>query len=108
MNADIEKIKREKFPDNNAKVLRAINMLRTRYVKLLDLKYALTPEVNASEITDSVNYLNEGGYIKLRDIGSHCEVSDFADAEPNTLEAKLTQKGIMFLNGKINDPCIRR
>lgn len=105
---DIEKIRREKFPDNNAKVLRAINMLRTHYTKIFELKYALAPEVNSSEITDSVNYLNEGGYIKLRDIVSRCEVSDLADAEPNTLEAKLTQKGIMFLNGKINDPCIRR
>lgn len=105
---DIEKIKREKFPDNNAKVLRAINMLRTHYTKIFELNYALAPEVNSSEIIDSVNYLNEGGYIKLRDIVSHCEVSDFADGEPNTLEAKLTQKGIMFLNGKINDPCIRR
>lgn len=105
---DIEKIRREKFPDNNARVLRAINMLRTHYVKIFDLNYALAPAVNSSEIIDSVNYLNEGGYIKLRDIESHCEVSDLADADPDALEAKLTQKGIMFLNGKINDPCIRR
>ena len=105
---DIEKIRSEKFPDNNSRVLRAINTLRTRYVRISDLNYALTPEVNSSEITDSVNYLSEGGYIKLRDIESHSEVADFADAEPNALEAKLTQKGIMFLNGKINDPCIRR
>lgn len=105
---DIEKIRREKFPDNNARVLRAINMLRTHYVKIFDLNYALAPTVNSTEIIDSVNYLNEGGYIKLRNIESHIEVSDLADAEPNELEAKLTQKGIMFLNGKINDPCIRR
>lgn len=105
---DIEKIRKEKFLDNNARVLRAINMLRTRYVKISDLNYGLAPEVSRPEISDSVNYLNEGGYIKLRNIESHSEVSDLADAEPNELEAKLTQKGIMFLNGKISDPCIRR
>lgn len=105
---DFKKIRREKFPDNNARVLRAINMLRTRYVKISDLNYGLAPEVNHSEISDSVNYLNEGGYIKLRNIESRSEVSDLADAEPNELEAKLTQKGIMLLNGKLNDPCIRR
>lgn len=105
---DTEKIKREKFPDNNAKVLRAINMLRTHYVKIFDLNYAFAPTVNPSEIIDSVNYLNEGGYIKLREIESRCAVSDLADADSDLLEAKLTQKGIMFLNGKISDPCIRR
>lgn len=55
-----------------------------------------------------MNYLNEGGYIKLRDVEFHNEVADLADAELHSLEAKLTAKGIAFLNGKISDPCIRR
>ena len=55
-----------------------------------------------------MNYLNEGGYIKLRDLEFHNEVADLADAELHSLEAKLTAKGIAFLNGKISDPCIRR
>ena len=59
-------------------------------------------------IADCVNYLNEGGYIKLRDVEFHNEVADLADAELHSLEAKLTAKGIAFLNGKISDPCIRR
>ena len=105
---DFERVKREKFVDNNARVLRAINMLRTRYVKVKDLEYGLAPDISASEITDSVNYLLEGGYIHLRDIEYHKPVSDLADAEINALEAKLTQKGIQFLNGKITDDCIRR
>ena len=80
---DFERIKQEKFSDNNSRVLRAINTLRT-------------------------NYLNEGGYIKLRETGSRREVEDLADGEPERLEAKLTAKGIAFLNGRIDDPCIRR
>lgn len=105
---DMEKIRREKFRDDNARVLRAINTLRTKYVKIRDLEYGLAPDVTFAEISDSVNYLNEGGYIKLRDAEYHTEVTDLADAELSRLEAKLTAKGIMFLNGKIDDPCIRR
>lgn len=105
---DMERVRREKFLDNNARVLRAINTLRTQYVKIRDLEYGLEVEVSPAEIADSVNYLNEGGYIKLRGVEFHNEVADLADAELHTLEAKLTAKGIAFLNGKVSDPCIRR
>ena len=99
---------REKFCDNNARVLRAINILRTKYVRIRELEYGLGVEMTDSEVADCVNYLNEGSYIKLRDIEFHNEVADLADAELHSLEAKLTAKGIAFLNGKISDPCIRR
>lgn len=105
---DKERIRREKFCDNNARVLCAINTLRTKYVRIRDLEYGLGADVTSSEISDCVNYLNEGGYIKLRDAEYHTEVDDLADAELSRLEAKLTAKGIMYLNGKIDDPCIRR
>lgn len=105
---DMGRIRREKFCDNNARVLSAINTLRTKYVRIRDLEYGLEVDVSAAEISDCVNYLNEGGYIKLRDIEFHTEVKDLADAELHRLEAKLTAKGIAFLNGKIDDPCIRR
>lgn len=105
---DMERVRRAKFVDNNARVLRAINMFRTKYMKIKDLEYGLELEVTAAEIADCVNYLNEGGYIKLRDIEFHAEIADLADAELDTLEAKLTAKGIAFLNGKVDDPCIRR
>ena len=105
---DMERVHREKFCDNNARVLRAINILRTKYVRIRELEYGLGFEMTDSEVADCVNYLNEGSYIKLRDIEFHNEVADLADAELHSLEAKLTAKGIAFLNGKISDPCIRR
>lgn len=105
---DMERVRREKFLDNNARVLRAINTLRIQYVKIRELEYALGAEITPTEIADSVNYLNEGGYIKLRDVEFHKEVADLADADLHLLEAKLSAKGIAFLNGKISDPCIRR
>ena len=105
---DMERVHREKFCDNNARVLRAINILRTKYVRIRELEYGLGVEMTDSEVADCVNYLNEGSYIKLRDIEFHNEVADLADAELHSLEARLTAKGIAFLNGKISDPCIRR
>lgn len=105
---DMERVHREKFCDNNARVLRAINILRTKYVRIRELEYGLGVEMTDSEVADCVNYLNEGSYINLRDIEFHNEVADLADAELHSLEAKLTAKGIAFLNGKISDPCIRR
>ncbi len=105
---DFERIKREKFLDNNSRVLRAVNALRSRYVKISDLEYGLGEEMSAAEISDCLNYLNESGYIKLRTVDGHAEIADLADAEMRRLEAKLTAKGIAFLNGKISDPCIRR
>ena len=54
---DMERIRREKFRDDNARVLRAINTLRTKYVKIRGLEYGLAPDVTSAEISDSVNYL---------------------------------------------------
>lgn len=104
---DFDRIKREKFVDNNARVLRAINLLGKNYAKMKDLEYGLGDELTRSEITDCTNYLNEGGYIKLRETVGHNRVEDMADAETDKLEAKLTAKGIALLNGNIKDPCIR-
>lgn len=104
---DFERVKREKFRDNNARVLRAVNALRERYIKVDDLEYGLGAEMSAAEISDCLNYLNEGGYIKLRTVDGHADIADLADAE-SKIEAKLTAKGIAFLNGTLNDPCIRR
>lgn len=59
-----------------------------------------------TDITDSVNYLYEAGYIHLRTVLSK-EPSTLADSDFDELEAKLTAKGISLLAGGINDPCIK-
>ena len=53
---DMERVHREKFCDNNARVLRAINTLRTKYVRIRELEYGLEVDVSAPEIADCVNY----------------------------------------------------
>ena len=106
---DMEKqkqlIRAGNFKENNGSVMRTINMLRYQYHKLKSVEYAL-PDITKGEITDSVNYLYEAGYIHLRTVLSK-EPSTLADSDFDELEAKLTAKGISLLAGGINDPCIK-
>lgn len=59
-----ERIRQRKFFHNNGVVLKGINLLRTQYVSLSELKYALELTMTESELRDSVNHLSESGYPK--------------------------------------------
>ena len=54
---------------------------------------------------DSVNYLTESEYIQLRDISSKTPAT-LADCEADQLEAKLTDKGIKLLSGRLKDELV--
>ncbi len=102
-----ENIKRARFVKNNGRILRAINMLRTQFVSLSDLYLGISSDVKENEYTDSINYLTEIEFIKIRHKVTKAETS-LADDILSDLEAKLTAKGIKFLAGKINDECVER
>lgn len=97
----MQKIKARRFVENNGQVLRTINILRVGYEKLTDVKYALS-DISEHDFLDSINYLFLSEYIMLRKIKSK-EPTDIADVQYEELEAKLSQKGIKLLEGKIND-----
>lgn len=100
------RIRAGNFVVNNGKVLRTINILREKYNKLTGIRYAL-PDLDDSEILDSINYLHEEGYIHLRQIETKAPaVTGLADYGYKELEAKLTGKGIKLLAGGIDDPVI--
>lgn len=105
MEKQMQLIRAGNFKENNGSVMRTINMLRTQYHRLKSVEYAL-PNITKGEISDSVNYLYEAGYIHLRDIVAK-ELTTLADSDFDDLEAKLTAKGISLLAGGINDPCIK-
>ena len=105
MGEQVQLIRAGNFKENNGSVMRTINMLRTQYHRLKSVEYAL-PNITKGEISDSVNYLYEAGYIHLRDIVTK-ELTTLADSDFDDLEAKLTAKGISLLAGGINDPCIK-
>ena len=97
----MQKIKARRFVENNGQVLRTINIIRVGYEKLTDVKYALS-DISEHDFLDSINYLFLSEYIMLRKIKSK-EPADIADVQYEELEAKLSQKGIKLLEGKIND-----
>ncbi|MDO4772978.1 MAG: type VI secretion protein [Bacillota bacterium] len=94
------------FIKNNGIVLTTINILRFKYSKLSAIESVFrTRGVSKSEFLDSVNFLSEEKYIRLREITTKEEV-ELADVDWDTLEAKLTGKGIRLLGGGIEDNMI--
>lgn len=91
------------FVENNGSVLRAVNILKTKFNRLKDIKYALNIEKN--EIENSINYLHEAGYLHLRN-SENRQPSSLADDDFDVLEGKLTAKGIQLLAGVISDECV--
>ena len=105
-NKDIqERIQQKKFFVNNGRVLKGINLLRTQYIKLSELQYALEPTVTESELRDSINYLCESGYIHLRNTDSK-EPTSLADCDFESIEAKVSADGIRIIACVRKDECI--
>lgn len=97
-------IKAGRFVKNNGEVLRNINLMHHKYLKLSDIKYVLA-DMPEHEYTDSINYLSMSGYITLRHIKTK-QPADIADVDYNEIESKLTQKGINLLLGRITDELV--
>ena len=92
MDNAIAKMRAGRFIKNNGRVLRTINLLRYKYEKLEEVKYALD-DMQDNDYLDSLNYLSEAGYIQMRRVTSK-QVAEIADVDYVHLEAKLTEKGI--------------
>lgn len=105
MNPDmmIKKARAANFVENNGKVLRGINMLRIDFNKLSSIRSALG--IDKDEFADSVNYLIESDFIRIRHCDTH-KVVELADYGMDEIEGKLTAKGIQLLAGVIEDSCI--
>lgn len=99
----MKKARAANFIENNGRVLRGINMIRTDFNRLSSIRMALN--FDEDDFTDSVNYLIESGYIRIRHCDTHSE-AELADYPLDELEGKLTAKGIQLLAGAVSDPCI--
>jgi hypothetical protein len=101
-----KKIRAGNAKANNGRVLRTINILRTKFNKLKGIRYALD-DIQEDEFLDSVNYLDEAGYIELRHVETKAPIdTGLADHNYKDLEAKLTAKGIQLLAFCIHDPLV--
>lgn len=96
MNIETEAELRESFADT-------VNILKTKFNRLKDIKYALHIEKN--EIENSINHLYEAGYLHLKNLETK-QPSSLADTDFDELESKLTAKGIQLLAGVIQDECV--
>lgn len=108
MNREQEKrrLRAGAFMVNNGRVLMTINLLREKYNALRSVEKGLKAEgIERQEFIDSVNFLHEEGYIYLRDMESRGP-ANLADVEYQTLEAKVTGKGIRLLGGGITDEMV--
>ncbi|MBQ8515622.1 MAG: type VI secretion protein [Ruminococcus sp.] len=101
----MQRMQQSAFARNNAMALKAINLLRDKYVALEDICNALQPSMTEPEFRDAVNYLTECGYIRLRDTETK-SVTTLADAPMNALEAKVTADGIRIIACTRTDECI--
>lgn len=100
----IQKIRQGRFVENNGRVLRTINILRTQYIKLSDCCYALD-DVAETDFLDCINFLSRAGYIDLRTCDGH-RSAQLADHDYEDLEAALSEKGIRLLGGDITDDMV--
>lgn len=105
MNPDkiMKKAHAANFIENNGKVLRGINMLRIDFNRLSSIRSALG--IDSDDFADSVNYLIESEYIRIRHVDTKKSV-ELADYPMDEVEGKLTAKGIQLLAGAVGDPCI--
>lgn len=101
----IQKMRAGRFIENNGRILRAINVLHEKYVALSGILYAL-PEIDEDDLCKAVNYLDEQGYIRIREMQSKLQAS-ISDVPYTELEAKLTGKGIQLLAGLLKDPAVK-
>lgn len=101
-----ERMRADNFCANNGTVLRAINIGRTNFNKLCQLRRALEPDINREDFVDCINYLQLAELIILRKCSDKLP-ADVADDDIDDIEAKLSSKGIRLLAGKLNDDCVR-
>ena len=101
-----QRLKAGNFVHNNGRVLRTINILRYKYNKLSGIQSVLHDDgISEDEFLDAVNFLAMEGYIHLRDVSTQHDAS-LADCPYETLEARLTGKGIRLLAGGLEDDMI--
>ncbi len=104
----IRRMRAVEFRKNNRIVLQTINILRHGYMRLASAADVLAGDIDAMDFWDCINFLQEAGYILVRDIGtrSPVELADAKDRE--ALESRLSEKGIRLMNGVISDEMIER
>lgn len=101
-------IKKDDFITNNGRVMRMTDLFGPDYTKLRSIEVVLSDEsVEQGEFLESVNFLVEEGYLKLRDITTKAAVPELCqDTDYRNLETKQTGKGKRLMRGNIIDELV--
>lgn len=103
-----KKMMESEFARINGSIMRAFNILEHRYKKLSSILGALKGEgVSTGQFIANMNFLEEEGYVKLRDIETR-QARSISDFDYDTLEGKLSGKGLRLLKGVIDDDLVER
>lgn len=99
------RIEAGEFADNNGRIIRTINVLKGKWIKLSVAQSALA-EIDEGDFEQSLIYLERAEYIKVRDITTRrCVEVDSADYD--ACEVTLTKKGIDLALYYITDPAVK-
>lgn len=101
----LQRIQSGNFIHNNGRVIRTINLLKDKYAKLSEVQYGCGT-ISHGELRESLDFLSEEGYIRLRTVSEHLP-SALSDADFENLEAKVTGKGFRLLWGNIKDQMVK-
>ena len=91
-----DKVKREiqtaEFAENNGRILRTVNVLRGKWIRLSSVRDVLD-DINLADLEQSLIYLERSEYISVRDIDTKIPV-EAEHANYSESEVSLTKKGI--------------
>lgn len=99
------RIEAGEFADNNGRLIRTINVLKGKWIKLSVVQSALT-EIEEGDLEQSLIYLERAEYIKVRDDVTKKSL-EVDSADYNNSEVTLTKKGIDLALYYISDPAVR-
>lgn len=91
------------FAGNNGRIIRTINVLKGKWIRLGVVKEALD---EIDDIEQSLIYLERSGYMMVREILTERKI-EVEDAGEDTTEVTLTKKGIDLALYYIEDPAVK-
>lgn len=99
------KIETASFAENNGRILRTINVLRGRWIRLSAVKDVLA-DINAADLEQSLIYLEKANYITARRKDNN-ETIEIERADYTECEVSLTDTGIKVAVYIIKDDAVK-
>ena len=104
-----DKIKRDiqtaEFAENNGRIIRTVNVLRGKWIRLSSVRDVLD-DINLADLEQSLIYLERSEYISVRDIETKIPI-EVEQADYSESEVSLTKKVIHVALYFIKDAAVK-